>query len=282
MAIESESSAIRALRRRYPSESYALFPQLADKTGAGASRYADAVIMGLWPSRGLLLEGFEVKVSKSDLRKELRTPEKAEAIAKYCDKWWLVLGSKDLMDGVGLIPENWGVLAPKEGTQKLRIVQKSTKQKSDEWDREFVASIFRRAQEDIVEGKLSSEDSVWDEAYNQGYSEGYDKAFNKGKKRRQKQADRIEELEDKIRVFQDETGIDLLGDNPLSQWDYPFEDIAKAVKVVLEGDVQKHVDEVKNIRDRAKSLYKTIDEELKSGIYGSADKSLNQQEFDNE
>jgi soluble cytochrome b562 len=280
MAINSEQAAIKALRRRYPSESYALFPQLADKTGAGPNRFADAAVMGLWPSRGLLFEGFEVKVSKSDLRKELRTPEKAETIAKYCDKWWLVLGSQDLMDGVGLIPEKWGVLAPKDGTQELKVVQQATKQKAEDFDREFMASVFRRAQEDIVEGKLESDSDVWDEAYNQGYSEGYDEAFQKGKKRRQKQSDRIEELKEIIEVFENKTGINLKDDDPFSQWDYPFEDIAKAVRVVLEGDVKKHIDEVKNIRDRAKSLYKTINQELESGIYGSSDKSLDNEEFE--
>lgn len=282
MSIDSESQAIRALRKRYPKESYALFPQLADKTGANANRYADAVIMGLWPSRGLSVEGFEVKVSKSDLRKELRTPEKAEAIAKYCDKWWLVLGSKDLLDGVGLIPENWGVLAPEEGTQKLKVVQKSVKQKAEDLSREFMASCFRRAQEDIVEGRLEDNENVWDNGYDQGYSEGYDKAIKNGKNMRERQIEKIEELKDIIDTFKEETGIDLRGESTFSQWNYEPEQVAKAVKVVLDGGLNDHVDEIKKIRDRAESIFKTINSELGTGLYETSDKSILNEEFNHE
>ena len=45
----------------------------------------DAVIMSLWPSRGLELHGVEIKVSRADWKREAADPAKAEAIAAYCD-----------------------------------------------------------------------------------------------------------------------------------------------------------------------------------------------------
>jgi hypothetical protein len=66
-----------ALRRFYKTTEYALMFEVADSTGANSHRRADAVAMNLWPSRGLYIEGIEVKVSRSDWRKELDTPSKS-------------------------------------------------------------------------------------------------------------------------------------------------------------------------------------------------------------
>jgi hypothetical protein len=46
--------------------------------------------MGLWPSRGLKLMGFEIKAGRGDWLGELRNPRKAESIARFCDQWWVV------------------------------------------------------------------------------------------------------------------------------------------------------------------------------------------------
>ena len=53
-------------------------------------RYADAVAMNLFPSRGLALHGFEIKVSKSDFKSEIENPEKSVPVQQYCDHWWIV------------------------------------------------------------------------------------------------------------------------------------------------------------------------------------------------
>lgn len=69
---------------------WACFAEVRNATGANAKRSADAVALNLWPSRGLTVRGFEIKVSKADLRNEIAQPDKAEAIATYCDEWWIV------------------------------------------------------------------------------------------------------------------------------------------------------------------------------------------------
>jgi hypothetical protein len=48
-------------------------PQVGDATGADVGRHADVVVMGLWPSRGLKLMGFEIKAGRGDWLGELRT-----------------------------------------------------------------------------------------------------------------------------------------------------------------------------------------------------------------
>lgn len=88
---------IEALRNLYPAQSYALLEQVGDGTGWSTHRHADAVVMSLWPSRGLTLTGIEVKVAKMDWKRELAQPEKAEAVASYCDFWMIAAPSGGLM-----------------------------------------------------------------------------------------------------------------------------------------------------------------------------------------
>lgn len=65
-----------------------------DAAGFNVTRTADVLALGLWPSRGNELHGFEVKVSRADWRKELAQPEKAEGWCQIVDRWWIVKGAK--------------------------------------------------------------------------------------------------------------------------------------------------------------------------------------------
>jgi hypothetical protein len=131
------------LRLRYPAKEFALFHEVRSSVGlVGSPRYADAIVMGLWPSRGLTLEGLEVKVDRRDWLRELRNPKKADDIARYCDHWWLVTSSPDIAE-VCELPENWGWLVPSGRT--FRVAKPASRLKPVPIDRPFLASIFRAA-----------------------------------------------------------------------------------------------------------------------------------------
>lgn len=83
---------MRALADMYKGSPWTFLPQVRSATGWHRQRTADAIAMSVWPSRGLHLYGFEVKVSRSDWLKELRTPEKADEICAFCDFWYVVVG----------------------------------------------------------------------------------------------------------------------------------------------------------------------------------------------
>ena len=97
-----------------------LLPQVRNAAGFDATRTADAIVMNLWPSRGLHLEGFEVKCSRADVLKELRDPSKAEAFSRYCEKWWLVVASECLIKEEEL-PEPWGLLVVSGDGERRRL-----------------------------------------------------------------------------------------------------------------------------------------------------------------
>ena len=132
---------IDLIRKRHEGESWCVFTELANATGSRVRGWADAAALGLWPSRGYELHGYEVKISREDLKKELRDPAKADNIGRYCHYWWLRLADEKLMDGL-VIPSTWGILAPRDGV--LRSVRKAPKNaKAKPFDAPFVAAMIR-------------------------------------------------------------------------------------------------------------------------------------------
>jgi hypothetical protein len=130
-----------ALLKAFPIPEYATFFEVGDATGGRHSRWADAVSMACWPSRGLVVTGFELKASRSDWLREKKSPTKSSAIQKYCDRWVLVTAPGVLLDGE--LPETWGHM-------ELSGVRLVTKVKApalspEPLDRPFLAALLRRA-----------------------------------------------------------------------------------------------------------------------------------------
>lgn len=104
----TEASVTALLREKYSAPEWAFLAGVPNATGFGKSRTADGIAMSLWPSRGLHLYGFEIKVSRSDWMKEVQDPAKAEAFARYCHVWQIV-APKGIVK-VEELPPEWGLL----------------------------------------------------------------------------------------------------------------------------------------------------------------------------
>jgi hypothetical protein len=165
------SSAIHnALRERYAAPAWALFLEVADGTGGNYHRSADALAMSLYPSRGLDLHGFEIKSHRNDWLNELKNPDKAEKIARYCDFWWLVAENENVVK-LEEVPRAWGLLVLKG--KSLRQIKKASQLKPRSLDRKFLAAILRRANEMTqYEMKKSDDKFAKDEAYIKAYEKG--------------------------------------------------------------------------------------------------------------
>ena len=140
----TEGDITKALYGRYCAPEWAFFSQVANRTG-GCGRYADGIAMNLYPSRGLALYGFEIKVSRSDMKSELKNPDKAEEIARFCNCWYLVTPA-GLVRPEDEIPLGWGVLevSPEMTIRQKKAAETRTPQPIT---KDFVASILRRANE---------------------------------------------------------------------------------------------------------------------------------------
>ena len=129
------------IKQRFKPPAWITFSEVSDGTGVNIARYADAIAMSIWPSRGYDLNGFEIKVSRSDWLKELNDPSKSWPIQRFCNAWWVVAANEDIVKD-GELPKTWGLMVPKGG--KLKVVSKAPALKPERMDRAFVASILRR------------------------------------------------------------------------------------------------------------------------------------------
>lgn len=132
--------------QRAMSLSHVVVEECAPGTGFyGANRYADVLALGVWKSSGMKLDGFEVKASRADLKRELADLSKHEAVARYCDHWTLVAWDESVLaEG---IPDGWGILLTRDGDHGRELVEhrKATKREPEAWPRSFVCSLVRNA-----------------------------------------------------------------------------------------------------------------------------------------
>ncbi|WP_142994544.1 hypothetical protein [Thalassospira xiamenensis] len=134
---------IACLRSSYVQPQWAFFTEVTDGTGAASRRRIDGLAVNMWPSQGLEFRAFEVKVSKNDLCKELKNPQKSEAIAQYCNTFYLVTPKK-LADDFSL-PPRWGLIECDEKGRSKIIKKAHYEENPVELTREFIASILRAA-----------------------------------------------------------------------------------------------------------------------------------------
>jgi len=204
-----------ALRARFAAPEWAIFFEVGDGTGANQHRWADAVAMNLWPSRGLALHGFEIKVSRSDWRTELKNPAKAESVAQYCDYWWIVAPA-------GIVPhedlpETWGLYEVNEAGKITQAVA-AGKRQSQPFGRPFLAALLRRAgqvdADDIHKAVMAQTEKI---------REQFEKSY---KRDLEASTEHYRDVQARLTEIKSSTGIDLL------HW-APTEEIAAAVKFVL-------------------------------------------------
>lgn len=132
-----------AMRTRFCAPEYALMFEVGDGTGAAQRRWADAVSMNMYPSRGLLIEGFEFKASRSDWQRELKDPTKSWNVQQYCERWWIVTLPGIIKDGE--LPPTWGLMLLENG--KLRQAVAAPKLDATPPTKTFMAAMLRRASE---------------------------------------------------------------------------------------------------------------------------------------
>lgn len=235
----TESDVLDLLAQRYQPPAWAFLRQVRNATGYDRQiRTADAVAMGLWPSRGLELLGFEVKVSRADWLRELRDPKKAEDIFRFMDGWYIVAAPGIIEPGE--LPATWGLLVPRG--KRLVAQVEAPKLDSQAVDRLFLASLCRS-----VMGTLSPK-AVLARARAEGKLEG----LEEGKRIAEGRLRTHEEFEKRVAVFENAAGI------RINKWTPP-ENLGEAVRLVLAGE-DKHVGErLKRVRDQVAMILEDTD-----------------------
>lgn len=233
---------IERLAIKYSSPQYGFITQVRNGTGYSATRTADAMAMSLWPSRGLYLLGFEVKVSRADWLKELKTPEKAEEIAAYCHYWYVVVGNKDIVKE-GELPQKWGLIVP--SGKGLKILKEAPfDKKVMDVDLLMLAGIFRNIAEQCVPKE------VIQRKLDERFESGKDWAKSGVKTLEENVAEFSKAIDD----FEKASGV------KIEKWGNN-KDIGLAVKHVLSGRDKEAKKRLLKLGERAKNIVKFIEGE---------------------
>lgn len=168
----------------------------------GGGRRLDAISMGLWRSRGLLLEGYELKTSRRDWLGELREPGKAEPIARYMDRFWLVIGDESVIDGVAEVPANWGVMCAAKNGRGVSILRDAKDLEPEPLTPNFLASLLRR----LVRGDLRREAKALAEEAEQNAQWKVESALNLANARADAAEERAKEMQEAWETFKELTG----------------------------------------------------------------------------
>lgn len=197
----NENEVLAVLERKYPAGEWAFLPQVPDGTGSHQTRWADAIAMSLWPSRGLEVHGFEVKVSRTDWLKELRQQGKADPIARYCDRWWIVAGSRQIVEAEEL-PKGWGLMLP-HGDTFRPVVKAALRKDVAPLDRSFFAGLMRGAT------KAFARRHRHDEIRRSARREGYDQGLEQGRRESKRALNDYEQLQRALSEFEAASGLSI-------------------------------------------------------------------------
>lgn len=164
---------IEALKGRYGSGPYLVLPEVRNQTGFGSQeRRADAIVLSLWPSKGLDVHGYEVKASRADWLNELKQPEKADTFFRLCTRWSLLAMESSIVKK-GEIPETWGYeVIMKNG--KIKTIKAAPRRKVEyEKYLPFILSLVRSASHIPEKDELSK---MLEEAKRVGHKNGLEAA----------------------------------------------------------------------------------------------------------
>jgi hypothetical protein len=246
MAPMTTKQLLAKLYKKYRPPSYAFLTQVRNATGyPDTIRTADAMAMGLWASRGIHLTGFELKVSRSDWLTELKKPDKAEEIAKYCHFWYIVVPDPAIVN-LDELPHNWGLMAASGPQRSIKIIKEAPKLDTSPISYEFLASVFRNCTKGLI-----PEETIADKIQT-AWQQGKDQANNQHKYQMDDHAKLVEQIE----KFEDASGIRI---DRYSN----MESIGAAVKAVLTGADKDIENRLRQLSNSATYIATTIQQELK-------------------
>ena len=183
-----------ALRARYNDHRrYAIAEEVGLTTGY-SHRRLDMMVLDCYNSNGFRIDGFEIKVSTSDLRRELEDPEKHVAFFDVIDYYTIAAPAGVTEPLADIIPKRWGILIINEDGStryKRKPLALEDKKADRAVPRGFLASIVRS-----IQGLQPSAQELRAE-YERGLQEGKEQA----ERQRGYMADRVKQEADKLEAY---------------------------------------------------------------------------------
>lgn len=239
-----------ALAQRYAAPEYTFLTQVRNGTGfQRITRTADALAISMYPSRGITITGFEIKASIADWRKELKDPDKAEAIEQHCHHWF-VAAPYGMID-VNEVPRTWGLIEVKTDGS-IRVKKTAMLREMPVPMNEYLfASIVRNIGKTMV--PANSVEPLIRKARAEGIEAGTEIAGRELK--------RLRSLETKANEFEQKSGVSM------NAWD--LGDIADLVSVMREtggkghmgfaGLLKRHLSVIASVKDSLERAIENVE-----------------------
>jgi hypothetical protein len=247
----SEANLFNMLRKRYAPPAWVLLPGVRDSTGGAASRTADGIAMGTWPSRGLELMGFEIKSYRSDWLRELKAPAKAEPIARFCDRWWILAASDETVK-LEEVPTGWGLLVA-NGKRGLVQRKEAPVLTPTPINRRFLAAILRAAQRHLI-----STDEIT-AAVQEARTQTRTLLQDQHKRSLSASENQLKALQASVTEFNEGLGLDYRVALQAHAYRYSSKTVGAAVKFVLDGGMKDMQTELTRMRDRLRQMADQVD-----------------------
>lgn len=216
---EETRELLRRLRTRFAWPEYVLLEEIEIGTDGIRSRRADAIAIGQWHSSGYGLQGFEVKATRADWLREVRTIGKADPAYMKCSRWWLV--APEGVATVEELPGTWGWMIPRGET--LRVKRQAPALQPEPLSRRDVAHLLGTS---VRRGNRDDDAAVRErEAYERGLQAG------KESEARRWSRDELEQLRQAVDRFEEASGVKVDS--------YAGGEIGKAVRFVTNGGLRK-------------------------------------------
>lgn len=255
----------QALLKAYVQPEWAAISDVPTATGSGDRRICDVLAMQCYPSRGLHLTGFEVVASKSEWKAELATPDKAEAMGRYCTYWYVVANVGDVP--VADLPHGWGLFEVAPLPSKLdeagqvnflpsflKLKEAEQHNTPKEVGYPLLAAVMRRAT------KVLADPGLLDVEIKRTNAEAFQRGYENAQSAKESAVLGLErELKNERTLRQEiETALGF----PLRDIAYRHnaKEIGAAIKFVLKGDLKKWTDQMDMLRRNAKAMLDVTEE----------------------
>lgn len=206
-----------ALIKRFSDDRrYAIAEEVGITTGGGCRRL-DMIVMDCYWSNNFRIDGFEIKISTSDLRRELEDPNKHTTFFDVLDYYTLACPAAVVNPLIDIIPKKWGILIINEdGTTRYKrkpLALFDERLPDRKISRGFVASITR-----AIQGRNPAEQEL-EARYKAGIEEGRKRAEERRsylERKVQDSADKLdayEKLERRFNLWRDSEDLDKVLDD---------------------------------------------------------------------
>lgn len=232
------------IRATYPDPGFITLQEVRDATGFDDIRTADAVAIGMYRSRGKLIHGFEIKVSRTDWQKELAQPSKAESIMRYCHHWSLVVPVENMVHP-GELPPTWGMFVP--GKNRLKAVVPPPMLEPLPMNMTMLTALLYA----VSKVSKGQDEKALREAREEGYKGGLRSSGD--------HAEKLSRLEERVRAFEKASGlsIEYTGDKLIPK-------MGAAVQCIMRGDqkLREAINDLKYLRRIGAELQSTASTQL--------------------